>query len=296
MSENQKQSLQGGTYHAVIDSELKDGKLTYGEILIPGQSDEEVFFSTYVCHPSMANNELSGPCVSIHLAKRIQEQKRKYSYRFVFIPETIGSIAYLSKHMEWMKAKTIAGFNISCVGDDRTYSYVESRYGDTYADRIAQNVLSFHYPNYMRYSFLSRGSDERQYCAPGVDLPVCTICRSKYGAYPEYHTSADNMDLISPRGLFGAFDVLWQCIETVEHNNHYRINCFCEPQLGKRGLYPTISQKGGYSSVTTMMDLIAYCDGTNDIIDISNRIGAPVKELLPVIQKLKDSGLLKQNM
>ncbi|MDD3138171.1 MAG: DUF4910 domain-containing protein [Lachnospiraceae bacterium] len=289
MSQNQLDSLSEDTYHIVIDSELKDGSLTYGEILIPGESEKEIFLSTYLCHPSMANNELSGPCVAVYLAQHISEMKyRKYSYRIIFIPETIGSITYLSRNFEIMKKNIIAGWNLSCVGDDRTYSYVESRYADTLADKVTKNILKYHYPEYKRYSFLQRGSDERQYNAPGVDLPICAICRSKYGEYPEYHTSKDDMSLISPDGLQGAYDVYMQCIDALEWNEKYQIQCFCEPQLGKRGLYPTISQKGNYNEVTMMVDFIAYADGKNDLIDISNIIGVPVRELTKQVVKLKE--------
>lgn len=287
-------SLAEDNYHVFIDSELKDGSLTYGEILIPGETKEEVFLSTYVCHPSMANNELSGPSVTIQLANYIQNMpKRHYSYRIIFIPETIGSITYLSRNLEDMKKNVIAGFNLSCVGDDRTYSYIQSRYGDTLADKVARNVLEHHYPQYITYSFLKRGSDERQYNAPGVDLPVCAICRSKYGEYPEYHTSKDDMSLISPEGLEGAYEVYRQCIEALEWNAYYQVQCLCEPQLGKRGLYPTISQKGSYDAIAAMRDLIAYADGKNDLVDISNIIHVPVKELIPIIQNLSGHGLLK---
>lgn len=161
----------------------------------------------------MANNELSGPCVVTVLVKWLMSlKKRKYTYRIIFIPETIGSITYLSKNYKKMKDNIISGFNVTCVGDDRTYTYVKTKYGNTLSDKVVQNVLKFHYPNYETRSFLTRGSDERQYNAPGIDLPVCVICRSKYGEYPEYHTSADNMDLISPEGLMGAYEVLKKCI------------------------------------------------------------------------------------
>ena len=283
MSQNQLDKLPEDTYHIVIDSELKEGSLTYGEIIIPGDTEEEVFLSTYICHPSMANNELSGPVVATFLAKWLNLLvKRRYTYRIIFIPETIGAITYLSKNLQYLKEHVIAGFNLSCVGDNRTFSYVESRYGDTLADKAAKNVLSFYYPDYKTYSFLKRGSDERQYNAPGVDLPVCAICRSKYGEYPEYHTSKDNLELISPEGLLGAY----------ENNYSYKINVLCEPQLGKRGLYPTTSQKGTYDAVKVMIDFIAYADGSNDLIDISNIIGVPVNELLTVIEKLEKVDLL----
>ena len=293
MSQNQLDKLPEDTYHIVIDSELKEGSLTYGEIIIPGDTEEEVFLSTYICHPSMANNELSGPVVATFLAKWLNSLvKRRYTYRIIFIPETIGAITYLSKNLQYLKEHVIAGFNLSCVGDNRTFSYVESRYGDTLADKAAKNVLSFYYPDYKTYSFLKRGSDERQYNAPGVDLPVCAICRSKYGEYPEYHTSKDNLELISPEGLLGAYEVYQQCILSLENNYSYKINVLCEPQLGKRGLYPTTSQKGTYDAVKVMIDFIAYADGSNDLIDISNIIGVPVNELLTVIEKLEKVDLL----
>lgn len=292
MSENLKQSLKEDTYHVYIDSEFTHGNLSYGELIIPG-GEKEVFFSTYVCHPSMANNELSGPAVVVYLAKWIKAlAKRRYTYRIIFIPETIGSIAYLSKHLTEMQKNMVAGFNVSCVGDDRTFSYVESRYGNTLSDRVAKNVLKFYCPNYKAYSFLRRGSDERQYNAPGVDLPVCAICRSKYGEYPEYHTSKDNLQFISPMGLEGAYEVYKQCVLALEENRKYRVACLGEPNLGRRGLYPTISQKGNYDAVAAMRDFLAYADGNNDVIAISDIIGVSVRELLPIIKELKENELI----
>lgn len=299
MSQEQKDALQEDTYHIYIDSDLKDGSLTYGEILIPSTegNKDEIFLSTYVCHPSMANNELSGPAVTIYLAKWLWEKKhRRYNYRIIFIPETIGAITYLSQHLPEMKKNIRAGFNISCVGDDRTYSYVASRYGNTLADKVAKNVLSFHYPEYKQYSFLQRGSDERQYNAPGVDLPVCAVCRSKYVEYPEYHTSKDNMGLISSTGLQGAYEVYRDMIEALEYNHKYQIQCLGEPQLGKRGLYPTVSQKGQHDLVAALTDFIAYADGTNDLIDISNMIGVPTKDVIPIVRQLLKTDLLEKSV
>ena len=295
LSEKQKQALTEDTYHVVIDSTLENGSLTYGELLIPGNSKDEIFLSTYVCHPSMANNELSGPAVAVELAKYILANKdRRYSYRIIFIPETIGSITYLSKNLDYMQKHVIAGYNISCVGDDRTYSYVESPYADTLADRVAQNVLNFHYPEYKRYSFLHRVSDERQYCSPLVHLPLCAICRSKYEEYPEYHTSADNLNLVSPNGLYGAFEVYRKCIDLLESNYMYIVTTPCEPQLGKRGLYPTLSRRGSINETRSMTAFIAYADGKHDLVDISNRINVPIDRLLPIIKKLLDNGLIRK--
>lgn len=294
MSEKQRDSLPPGQYHMVIDSELFDGSLTYGELILPGREEKEILISTYVCHPSMADNELSGPVLATALARKIAAQTdRKYTYRFLWIPETIGSITYLSRHLDHMKKHTIAGFVLSCVGDDRTYSYVPSRDGNTLADRAARNILSFHYPEYKRYSYLNRGSDERQYNAPGVDLPVCVVCRSKYGEYPEYHTSLDDLSLISSKGLQGAYDVYEAIINAIEYNAFYRIRCLCEPQLGKRGMYPSVSQKGSYDAVKSMVDFIAYADGKRDLIEISNTIQVPVDHLIPVIVKLTEADLLE---
>lgn len=294
MSEKQRDALLPGQYHMVIDSELFDGSLTYGELMIPGKEEMEILISTYVCHPSMANNELSGPVLAVALAKKIAAQtNRKYTYRFIWIPETIGSITYLSEHFEYMKKNTAAGFVLSCVGDDRTFSYVPSRDGNTLADRAARNVLSFYYPEYKRYTYLDRGSDERQYNAPGIDLPVCVVCRSKYGEYPEYHTSLDDMNFISPKGLQGAYEVYEGILNALEYNDFYRIKCLCEPQLGKRGMYPTVSKKGSYDVVKSMVDFIAYADGKRDLIAVSDLIRVPIEQLIPIIIKLTEADLLE---
>lgn len=296
MSENMKNSLPEGKYHMYIDSELFDGVLNYAEIVIPGETDEEVFFSTYFCHPSMANNECSGPAVSGELVKYVMSlPQRRYIYRFVYVPETIGSITYLSQgeHLSKLQKSMVAGFNLSCVGDNRDYSIVESRHADTLADRVLKNVLHYHTDNkYSTYSFLKRGSDERQYNAPGVDLPVVGFCRSKFGEYPEYHTSADDLSLVSPEGLQGAYDVMKQVIDALELNNKYKMKVLCEPQLGKRGLYPTISQKGSYDEIEAMTNFIAYADGKNDLLDISNTINVSVRELMKIIGKLQSAELI----
>ena len=293
MSERQKQALTDAEYEVCIDSTLEDGYLTYGELILPGETDDEIFFSTYLCHPSMANNELSGPCVQTELIKYLKSQShRRYTFRFVFIPETIGSITYLSRNLEVLQQHVKAGFVLSCVGDNRTYSMVSTKYEDTLADRVLNNVLIFHYPDYIRYSFMKRASDERQYGSAGVDLPVCAFCRSKYHEYPEYHTSADNMDLISPEGLSGAYEVMVKVINALENNNFYQMQCKCEPQLGKRGLYPTVSQKGTKGDARYMQDFIAYADGRNDLIGISNILDIPVDKLIPIKDQLMEHHLL----
>lgn len=294
MSEKQKLELIDDRYHVVVESELKEGSMTLGDIVIPGETDDEIMFATYLCHPSMANNELSGPVVWRELIDYVQSMHhRRYTYRFVINPETIGSIAYLSKNLKVLQQNLRAGFVLSCVGDNRTYSYVQSKYADTLADRVIRNVLQYHYPDYKTYSFLKRGSDERQYNSAGVNLPVCAICRSKYGEYPEYHTSADDMQLISPEGLQGAFDMCVKIITTLEYNHCYRMTCCGEPQLGKRGLYPTVSQKGSYDAVMAMTNFIAFADGKQDLISISDMIGQPVEVLAEIIDKLLTHHLLE---
>jgi aminopeptidase-like protein len=212
----------------------------------------------------------------------------------LFVPETIGSITYLSKHLDEMKRRTIAGYVITCVGDDRAYSFLESRSGNTLADSITKHVIKHHYPGCVTYSFLERGSDERQYCSPGVDLPVVSLMRSKYGTYPEYHTSLDDLSLISPQGLAGAYGALQRCLSLIEANGIYRAACLGEPQLGRRGLYPTLSQHGGYAEVQTMMNILAYADGQRDLVSLAERIGKPAEVCIPIIARLLQESLLER--
>jgi hypothetical protein len=179
------------------------------------------------------------------------------------------------------------------MGDEKGYSYIPSRFGNSIADQVAKHVLSYHAPDYITYTFLNRGSDERQYCSPGVDLPICSVVRSKYGAYPEYHTSLDDLSFISPRGLQGGYDVLRKCIELLEANKKYRCTVPCEPQLGKRGLYPTLSTKESGEQVRTMMNFIAYADGAHSLLDIAEKIGVYAGEMIPLAQKLQQNSLFE---
>lgn len=296
MSHIHRQALKEGDYRVLIDSTLEPGHLTYGELIIPGDSEEEVLFSTYVCHPSLANNELSGPTVSTFLAKKIQEwSTRRYTYRFVFLPETIGSIVYLAQNLDHLRKRVVAGFNVTCVGDDGTYSYLPSRDGNTLADAVALHVLKHIAPDFRRYSFLDRGSDERQYCSPGVDLPVVSVMRTKYGEYTQYHTSDDNLDFVTPSGLEGGYRALLRCIECLEQNYRLEGLVLCEPQLGRRGLYPPLggSRESPSNSLTMMLDVLAYCDGKQSLLSLAEKIGRPVWELIETIDTLEQHELLR---
>tara|TARA_B100001013_G_C24568745_1_gene425640 strand:+ start:28 stop:669 length:642 start_codon:yes stop_codon:yes gene_type:complete len=209
------------------------------------------------------------------------------------VPETIGSIVYLSKNAEHLKENVIAGFNVTCVGDDRTFSFLPSRKGNTLADRVTEHVLKHSVNKYDKYSFLDRGSDERQYCSPGIDLPVCSVMRSKYGTYPEYHTSLDDLDLISPQGLDGAYQILIKIMETIECNKKYTTVFPCEPQLGKRGLYPNLGAKKHSKEIADMMNVLAYSDGSLDLIELAEIVGKDALYVHTILIKLQQSGLVE---
>ena len=294
LTQEQRDALYEGEYTVVIDSKLFAGQLNYGELILPGETDEEIFISTYVCHPSMANNELSGIAVATYLAKWLSELKvRRYTYRFIFIPETIGSITYLSKNYIHLKKKVFAGFNISCVGDERSYSYLPSRNGNTISDKVAKHVLKWIDPNYKSWTWLDRGSDERQYCAPGIDLPIASILRTKYGQYSEYHTSLDNLDnVVTPKGLDGGYWALRRALELIDKNNIYKFNILCEPQMGRRGLYSTLSKKNSGEETRLIMNFLSYCDGEHTLIDIAEKINVPAWDLYESIETLISHNLI----
>jgi aminopeptidase-like protein len=203
---------------------------------------------------------------------------------------------YLSRHLDDLKQHVIAGFNVTCVGDDRCYSYLPSRDGCTLSDWAALHVLKHIDPNFKRYTWLDRGGDERQYCAPGVDLPIATIMRSKYGEYREYHTSLDDLSLVTPEGLEGGFLALRRAIEVIEQDAVYKTTVLCEPQLAKRGLYPTLSTKESGEEVKPTLNLISYCDGKRSLLEIAELINVPFWDLIPIVETLEACGLLTRSV
>lgn len=285
------------TYEVFIDSSLdKNGSMTVGEAVIEGKSKNEILFSTYICHPSMANNELSGPLVMALIYSELRKQKNlKYTYRFLFAPETIGALHNLSVYGTHWKNNLKAGYVVNCVGDPGSFTYKKSRIGNSLADRTAAIVLKQTEADYEIINFAPLGSDERQYCSPGFNLPVGSLMRTKHSTYPEYHTSADNKDFISFEAMQDSVLKYLDIVEILENNAIYLNTLpFGEPQLGKRGLYPTLSQKGERSFVDTMMWVLNLSDGKHDLIAISERSKIPIKELIPVVERLLEKNILKR--
>ena len=281
-------------FKIVINSNLnKKGNLNYGELILKGKSKKEILISTYICHPSMANNELSGPIVSMGLINYFKNKKLNYTLRFVFIPETIGSISYLSKNLKYLKENVIGGYNLSCIGDERQHSCMFSKYQNSPSDEaVIEAYKLLNIKNYKVYSFLKRGSDERQYNSPGIDLKISSIFRTKYGEYPEYHTSLDNFNLVTLKGCVGGFNVARKSIEILLERIYPKCKIMCEPQMGKRGLYPTLSTKNENKLTRSYMDFLQYADGTNSLEKISNLIKLDLKSVRKVYQILIKNFLL----
>ena len=293
LSHNVRKNLRPGQYTVSIDTTLEPGCLNYGELVVPGRSKREILFSTYICHPSMANNELSGPVLATALAQFVSQLDSHYTYRFLFLPETIGSISYIAKNIQKLKRNLQAGFVLTCVGDDRSYSYVPSRSGTTVADRVALKVLQSEDIQFKSFTWKDRGSDERQYCAPGVDLPVCSVMRTKYGEYPEYHTSLDKLGtVVTPKGLQGSFEFYVALITELEGLRYPRVSTLGEPQLGPRGLYPNVSIKGVYSDTRAMVDVISFLDGTLSMEEVADKSGTTTDFVDEVCEILSKDGLV----
>lgn len=298
LNHNQLESLPEDIYDVLIDSDINDkGSLTYGEAYIKGKSQKEILISTYICHPSLANDNLSGILSAAFLYKELKKRSDlRYSYRFLFIPETIGAIAYLSKHGNVLKENLIAGYVLTTCGDRGNFTYKRSRKGDTLADRAVECVLSSTEKDYKLEDFFPTGSDERQYCSPGFDFPVGSLMRTRYYEFPEYHTSKDNKDFISFEHIQGTIEKYLDVITLIEANDIFvRTNPYCEPQLGKYDLYTSL---GGQRDASIINGLIIYilnlADGHNDLIDIVNKSKYDFRLVIEAIKKLVDKNLLKR--
>ena len=285
-----------GEYKVCIKSSLTNGSLTYGDFVLKGETDEEVLFSTYLCHPSMANNELSGPLVQAFLYRLIASMpRRRYTYRFVFAPETIGIIAYLHKHCEHLKKQLKAGYVLTCCGDSGALVYKKSKHGGSPADKVAQHVLKHQKIPFELMPFSVGGSDERQYCSPGFNLPVGSLTRSMYQRYKEYHTSLDNKSFISFEAMEQTVHLCFDFVRALELNETV-VNTvpYCEPQMGKRGLYPSsVNPADAREMVHRRMHLLSFADGEHDLIDIADRRPCSVFDLEEHVAVLKKSGLLR---
>ena len=296
LSQNHLDALPDSRYEVVIDSSLTDGHLTFADSILTGSSNREILFSTYVCHPSMANNELSGRVLLAFLYDILSRWERRHTYRFVYAPETIGALVYLSQEGEHLRGHLDAGYVATCVGDAGPFTYKRSRRGDTKADKVAEHCLK-HLDGGQPVDvvdFFPLGSDERQYCSPGFDLPVGSLMRTMYGSFPQYHTSLDNLDFVSAEGMAGTLKAYLRLAQVHELNGIYvNLSPYGEPQLSKRGLYPTVGAGTiAPEAVKRIMYLLAYSDGSNDLVDIANIAQQPAWAFAPEIQALTDAGLL----
>lgn len=284
-------------YEVKIDANFNEkGSMSIGEIKIKGKSKKEILFSTYICHPSMANNETSGMLVNAFLARKLKEKKNlRYSYRFLFVPETIGSIYTLWKKGKFFKKNLKAGYIVTCVGDKGKFTYKKSAKGDTLADRAAICALKDSKKEYELVDFYPTGSDERQYCSPGFDLPVGSLMRTRYGYYSQYHTSKDDKSVICFESLKQSIDMYLSIINLIEHNEKLvNQKPYCEPKLSKYGLYPTLSQKYIAEQTRAIAWILNQSNGKNDLIDIVNKSGISLELAYELVEKLKEKGILSK--
>ena len=292
MSHNRLAEMPDGDYRVEIDSELRDGSLTYAEAYIPGSTEREFLFSAHVCHPSLANDNCSGLTVLTFLAKELSSRRNRYSYRFLFAPGTIGALAWLAANEENL-GLIDHGLTVSCVGDAGGPIYKRSRRGDAFIDRAMAQVLRGR-PNAAILDFSPYGYDERQFCSPGFNLPVGCFQRSQWGAFPEYHTSADNMDFIRPEHLESSLDMLLEAVEIAEGDwTPINLSPKGEPQLGRRGLYSAIGgNRSAAVSTMAMLWILNLADGECSLLSMAERSGLPFKELACTAAVLREHGLL----
>ncbi len=292
IAENQLKTMKEGTYNVVIDSSFSKGSLTYGEFFIKGETEEEVFISTHICHPSMCNDNLTGIAIATFLADFLLKGKRKYSYRIIFVPATIGAITWLSQNENKLK-KIKYGLVAALLGDSGNFNYKKSRVGNAEIDKIVEYVLQTSGYEFRLHNFSPYGYDERQYCSPGINLPLGRLTRSQNNEYEEYHTSADNLDFVKPQYLEESYRIFLSIINIIENNKKY-INLFPkgEPQLGKRGLYNSVAGNIKEKELA-MLWILNYSDGENDLLDIAIKSKLDFNLLVSTAQLLEEHNLLK---
>jgi aminopeptidase-like protein len=293
LTHRQLSSLADGSYHVVIDSDLTLGHLTYGELLIPGEIAETVLFSCHICHPSLANDNLSGIAVATMLACHLQTLRLRYSYRFLFIPGTIGSLTWLTRNEDTV-ASIVHGLVLSCLGDSGGMTYKQSRRGNAAIDRIVAHVLTHNGVPHRITPFVPYGYDERQYCSPGFNLPVGCLMRTPNGEYPEYHSSADNLSLLRPKSLAHSLGVLQDVVAVIEGDIVYRSrNPKGEPQLGRRGLYAAMGgqRKASYDQLALLW-VLNLADGCHSLLDVAERAGIPFSRIRAAADALVAAELL----
>ena len=296
LSHNQLRALPDADYEVCIDSTLADGSLTYGEFLIPGKSTDEVLISCHSCHPSLANDNLSGLTVATALAKIVSESAshNRYSYRFLFIPGTIGAITWLARNRESAASRIRHGLVLTCVGDKAPFHYKKSRNGSAEIDRAASHVLSHLIQSSEILDFSPYGYDERQYCSPGFNLNVGCLMRSVWGTFPQYHTSADNLSFIDPDSLFQSLRVCATIFDVLESNRRFRnLHPFCEPQLGRRGLYRSTGGSSPANEINARLWVLNLSDTQHSLLDIAERSRLPFATILQAAELLHESGLLE---
>ena len=295
LSHRQLKSMTDEEYDVVIDSSLEDGHLTYGEYFIQGEEDNEFLISTHTCHPSLCNDNLSGLALTTFLAKTLSQKKPRYSYRFLFIPSTIGSITWLSLN-EQNVAKIKHGLVVACVGDPGKMHYKKTRRGNAEIDQAAQHVLQHSGQDHGIIEFSPYGYDERQYSSPGFNLPVGSLSRTPHGRYPEYHTSADNMDFVKADSMADSYEKYLAVINVIENNKRYmNTNPKCEPQLGKRGLYSMFGGKRDENLYElALLWVLNFSDGDHSLLDIADKSGLPFAYVNEATAKLLDTDLLTE--
>jgi aminopeptidase-like protein len=286
--------LNDSEYDVVIDSDLKNGSLTYGELFLPGDTDDEILLSTHVCHPSLANDNCSGMAVLTHIAMELGQRNNRYSYRLLFAPGTIGAITWLAIN-EARIVNIKHGLVIAGVGDSGGPTYKRSRWGDATIDKVMSHVLKHGAGAPSILDYFPYGYDERQYCSPGINLPVGLFQNSRYGEYGQYHTSGDNLAFVSPVYLEASYNLIMSALQVLEEDRTLlSTNPKCEPQLGRRGLYALLGgDKTAAAKQMTMLWTLAYADGAHSLLDIAQRAGRPFTEVKDVASLLEEHGLLK---